>query len=334
MGIYGDSLNLNTHRRFGAEIEINSFDGKNRSAEGLLPEGTHAVAAIVRRYARKSVRIHKWAYDHNNTTWVVKPDSSCGLEVCSPVLKGWRGIMELCRVIDGFGQEPSVNVDDRCSFHVHVDVSDLADKDVAAILTWWVKCEPVFMDSVPMSRKRNQYCQLLAQSDFFDAEDEFLPHDKIIRILGACKYHTINTYHYTNGRRRTIEFRIMDSECCLDPLLAKNWVRLILHFVERSIAVGMPEFFSVGKPMTGYCWLDPREVFDFLGFSDSFVLSKSLECVRSWFLQRLYANCWDTIDNGVLGLRARSPAHRQIEKMHFEHGEDRMEVLYDESNRF
>ena len=53
-----------------------------------------------------------------------------------------------------------------------------------------------------------------------------------------------------------------------------------------------------------------------LGFSGRHELSPGLTSVKGWFLNRLFANCWDTIDSGVIGLRARSPAHSQIEEMH------------------
>jgi hypothetical protein len=316
MEFISGSLDLNIYRRFGVEIEINAFDGRNRPSDGGLPDGSHYVAALVNRHSGKPVRIHKWAYDHNNTAWIVKPDSSCGIEVCSPVLKGWLGVMEVCRVIDGFDGDGRVVSDDRCSFHVHVDVSDLTEREVATVITWWVKCEAVFIDSVPMSRKRNQYCQLLAQSDIFSAEGDFMSGESLIRRLGSCKYFTINTYHLYNDKRKTIEFRIMDSECCVDAHAAKNWVRLLLHFVERAITAGMPDHYRQGDPWTGYCWLDPKDVFSMLGFSGRHELSPGLTSVKGWFLNRLFANCWDTIDSGVIGLRARSPAHSQIEEMH------------------
>lgn len=332
---YRERLNLDIKRRFGAEIELNAFDDANRPVDGSLPEGTYDVAEVVRRATRKPVQIHKWSYDHNNTTWVVKPDSSCGLEVCSPVLKGWLGLMELCSVVDALGKDRRIRADGRCSFHVHVDVSDLGDKELATILTWWVKCEPVFLDSVPFARKRNQYCQLLAQSEAFERlEDGFLPHDGLIRKLGLFKYYTINTYHYFNAKRKTIEFRIMDSECCIDPYICKNWIRLLLLFIERSLSAGMPNPYEPGDRWSGYCWLDPRDVFEFLGLAGLHELSPGLMQVEDWFIDRLAENCEDGEDDGLLGVKARRPSAMQIFDMVAKRGEERVDrSVYGETYR-
>lgn len=322
-----DKIDLGFLRRYGAEIEVNAFDKRSRPvnhASGELPDGTHAIAGIVRRSSKRSVTIHRWSYDHNNSQWIIKPDSSCGIEVCSPVLKGWAGLKEICSVIEALGRDGRVTADDRCSFHVHVDMSDLTDRQLATVITWWVKCEPVFMDSVPYGRKRNQYCQMLAQSDAFErVEDGFLDAETLIRRLGNCKYYTINTYHLSNNKRRTMEFRIMDGECCLDGDLCKNWVRLILLFVERCLEAGMPHPYQQGDKWSGYCWLDPKDVFDLLGFNGHSELSLGASQVKEWFLGRLIQNSGDCHDEGVLSFKARHAAHAQIDEMAAEYGDPR-----------
>ncbi len=332
---YRERLSLDIKRRFGAEIELNAFDDASRPLDGSLPEGIYEVAEVVRSASKKPVQVHKWAYDHNNVSWVVKPDSSCGMEVCSPVLKGWLGLMQLCRVVERLGEDPRIRSDGRCSFHVHVDVSDLGDRELATILTWWVKCEPVFLDSVPFSRKRNQYCQLLAQSEAFERlEDGFMPHDGLIRKLGLFKYYTINTYHYFNAKRKTIEFRIMDSECCLDPYMCKNWIRLLLFFMERALQAGMPNPYHPGDRWSGYCWLDPKDVFEFLGLTSHYDLSPGLLQVKDWFLDRLHDNCDDGEEDSLFGIKARKPSVRQILDMVDCRGEERVDrSVYSETFR-
>jgi hypothetical protein len=327
-----ENIDINNLRRFGAEIEINAFDFRNRPLghnDGILPEGTYYVANLVQKSSEKIVKIHKWAYDHNNSDWIIKPDSSCGIEICTPVLKGWAGLMETCKVIDALGNDNKINADERCSFHVHVDVSDLSEQELANIITWWIKCEPVFMDSMPTSRKRNQYCQLLGQSEIFErVEDGFHSNDYLIRKLGCCKYYTINTYHYYNNKRKTIEFRIMDGECCLDPWTAKNYIRLLLHFIDRALKFGVPNSYYSGDPWSGYCWLDPRDVFDFLGFNSKYNLSPGLTQVYEWFLDRLHLNCNYEKSNGIMGSSARRFAQKEIEDMCAEYGE--MSINYDD----
>ena len=319
---YKEILNLDYFRRFGVELEINAFDMLDRP-EGFehdrkkLPSGIHYVGNLVQKITKNIVTIQKWDNNHHNNFWIVKPDGSCGMEVCTPVFKGWKGLMELCRVVDGFKKDVNIKSDHRCSFHVHFDVHDLNDWQMASIISWWVKFEPVFLDSVPSSRKRNHYCQFLGQMDIFnDIEDGFLPPEILFKRIGYCKYYTINTFHYYHKRRKTIEFRIMDSECCLNAWMAKNWVRLLLHFVECAILRGMPKEYEAGNPWSGYCWLDPVDLFEFLGFlPNQCKLSLGLQQVRSWFISRLYSNC-HTDFNGVMSNIGRRIAQKQIAELY------------------
>lgn len=314
-------LSLRSYRRFGAEIEINAFDMRDRPIgylDGKLPDGIHHVGNLVQKVTNDKVVIHKWSNDHDNQTWIIKPDGSCGMEVCTPVYKGWHGLMRTCRVVDGLKNDKKITSDHRCSFHVHIDVSDLSNELIAAIISWWVKCEPVFMDSVPASRKKNQYCQLIGHTDLFDdIEDGLFSPETLIRRIGVCKYYTMNTFHLVNKKRRTIEFRIMDSECCLDSWMTKNWIRILLHFVERAISRGIPADYQRGNQWSGYCWLDPDEVFDFLGFMPGqYELSPGLEQVRSWFVSRLHKQVRSTTARGVMSEKGRRIAAGQIEQLY------------------
>jgi hypothetical protein len=309
-------LNLNYLRRFGAEIEINAFDMRNRPIgyeDGILPDGIYYVGNLVQKTTGDNVLIHKWGHDHNNDIWIVKPDASCGMEVCSPVSKGWQGIVRICKVIQAFYLDKKIIADDRCSFHLHVDVSDLDEFQIAKIVSWWIKCEPVFMDSVPSKRKNNQYCQFIGQTDIFEKIEDSMPSpESLIKRLGGSKYYTLNTYHYCNKKRKTIEFRIMDNACCLDPWMAKNWMRLVLHFVEMSLKNSLPCDYEVGNKWSGYCWLDPIDVFDFLGFNSG-ELSLGLKQVRSWFLSRLVSQSKNTGLKGVMSDSGRLISHEQID---------------------
>lgn len=313
-------LSFDSLRRFGVEIEINSFDMRNRPLgyeDGKLPEGIHYIGNLVRKITNERVLIHKWGNDHHNDCWIVKPDGSCGMEVCTPVMKGWRGLLQTCRVIDGMARDGKVTADARCSLHVHVDVADLSEERLAGVIAWWIKSEAVFMDSVPARRKKNQYCQFLGQTDIFDDIEEglFAP-DVLLKKVGHCKYYSVNTFHYQNKKRKTIEFRIMDNDCCLDSWATKNWVRLILHFVEQAVKRGPPATYEFGNKWSGYNWLDPIDVFDFLGLApDQYKLSPGLEQVRSWFLSRLLTHGRNTGLNGVMSDMGRKIAISQVDEL-------------------
>lgn len=309
-------VSLNYTRRFGVEIELNSFDFRNRPInydEGVPPEGIYYVADLVQRNISDRVVVQKWGLNHFNSAWILKPDSSCGMEVCSPVLKGWSGLFKLCKVIKAFSEDINIHSDSRCSLHLHLDVSDLSKTDLASILSWWLKFEAIFMDSVPFSRKINQYCQFYGTKTIFK-HDVFLDEEYLIKLFGGNKYGSINTYHYLSKNRKTIEFRIMDHMCCRDPWMAKNWVRLIIHFVECCVKKGLPDSYRNGNPWTGYCWLDPIDLFNFLGFFESKV-SPGIEQVRDWFLSRLKKNIKSDSKVGLFSPKARSVAIKQVKNL-------------------
>jgi hypothetical protein len=306
------------NRRFGAEFEINAFDGrdfkKNPLRDGEMPKGNEHVAKIIRDNVEgENVEITKWSYNHGNNYWVVKPDSSCGIEICAPVYKGWPGIKKVCKVIHAFKNDKMIKIDNRCSFHVHLDMSDCDQEQIARVLAYWVKCESVFLDSVPAKRKRNKYCQQIGLSDI--VSHDFDNWKELVMRLGKNKYYTINTYHLCANHRKTIEFRIIEGEGCADPYLVKNWIRLLIHFVERALGYPSPGQYVAGDQWTGLCWLDPADVMKFLGFDGGYCLSKGMEQTRNWFVARLWANASKTGLPGVWSDKARQIAISQIEEM-------------------
>lgn len=258
--------------RFGVEIELNSLDGRNffekPLARGEMPLGIETAAAAVRS-AGVQCEVHEWRYDHNPSGWSCKPDNSCGMEVCSPVMKvGDLPVLE--RVMDSLASESSLTTDERCSFHVHLELSDMGcDDELGAILAWWVKCEHVFFDFAVPHRKNNRYCRPIGLTDILDSDDLVVP-DILIKKL-SLKYLSLNTYHLFNRRRPTVEFRI--AEGTKDSGFASNWIRLLLSFSSRSASSGLPG---------DYRWMNPEEVLDFMR------LDADLE---GWFLDRLASNC-------------------------------------------
>lgn len=289
-------------RRFGAEIEVNAFDGRNRPFNheyGAMPEGICEIADVVQTACRSRVLIQKWGNNHNSESWILKPDSSCGIEICSPVLKGLNGIASVCDVVAKLSASPEVKADERCSFHVHVDVHDLSEEQVANVVCWWVKCEYALMGMVPLRRKRNRYCQMLSFTDMFaDVYDPMLLPEDVISMAGSHKYFSVNTYHMSNGRRSTVEFRIMDSSACLNPEDARNYIAFLLHFVESTHSLAVLPY--TGDPMTGYVWLKPSQVISMLGLGDHEELSLEMGNVREWLRRRVLENK-PGFRNGVFG---------------------------------
>lgn len=291
-------ISFNYNRKFGVEIELNSFDRRNFKLnplrKGESPIGSSYIANLITNTLKQRVDINRWGNNHNNSTWIVKPDSSCGIEVCSKVYKGWIGLKEICKVVDVFSKDPNVLIDKRCSLHVHIDVSDCSILQVATILSYWIKCEHLFMDSVPSHRKNNSYCQFIGSSPVFQHGDNLSARELISKLDN--KYYSVNAYHYARNSRKTIEFRIGDQFGCRDPIMVKNWVKLLVHFVEITKNLNYPRMNDLNDPWSGLLWLDPKDIFRLLMFSEEYELSSGMQQVRNWFLARIAVNTKSTLD--------------------------------------
>lgn len=264
-------MNSKITGRFGVEIELNSPDGrnyfKNPLSRGEMPVGIDEAATAVRA-AGFPCEVHEWRYDHNPRGWSCKPDNSCGMEVCSPVME-MGDLPSLCSVMDSLART-SLTADERCSFHVHLELSDMGcDQSLGSVLAWWVKCEHIFFDFARPHRKNNRYCRPVGLTDLLDSDDLVVP-EVLFKKL-SFKYLSLNTYHVYNRRRPTIEFRI--AEGTKDSRFALNWIRLLLSFSRRAVSSGLPE---------DYRWISPGEVLDFID------LEPDLE---AWFVGRLVSNC-------------------------------------------
>lgn len=332
------NLKFNYDRRFGVEIELNSSDQrdfKNQPLDkGESPSGIQYIATIIQEKIKCPVKISGWHHTHNNfDEWVLKPDSSCGIEVCSPPVRGHVGLMQIVAAIEALSKDKEVKIDNRCSFHTHFGIEDCLVKStrpsmgykapatsydfeksvqLAAILAWWIKCEPVFLDSVPQHRKKNRYCQCIGMLDMFQHDDEIDP-ARIISVLGEHKYCTINTFHLVKGKRPTIEFRIIEWEGCCNAHLAKNWIKLLAHFIETAKTRGLPKSYEPGNQWSSLLWLDPKDVLEFLGFAGSGLSPNMIE-TRNWFLARLLSNAKSDL-TGVWGKEARIKSIKEIEEL-------------------
>lgn len=267
--------------RFGVEIELDASDGRDFAlkplAPGEMPKGHDLVVKAISDLGL-DIEAHGWKHNHNNSIWVCKPDSSCGMEVCSPVLDDGR-IDEVLAVVDALDSIKELTSGPNCSLHVHVDVSSMlsgppeSSEELCSVLAWWVKCEPVMLDSVPGRRKNSRFCRCIGMTDLFGHEEKVIPCMTVSKL--SEKYLTLNTHHMVARKRSSIEFRILEGT--KDSSLVREWVNFVLNFVSRSREAGMPE---------DYRWVSRDEVCD---------LVESEESVR-WLLKRTMENILDAPD--------------------------------------
>ena len=105
-------------------------------------------------------------YEHtvNNDFWACKTDCSCGLEVCTPILEGWRSLQAVGEVLMKI-QAAGFNVDETCGHHVHLDVRDYDREQVGILIMWWLKFEKVFLHTLPLYRRERPHCGPLTNMD-------------------------------------------------------------------------------------------------------------------------------------------------------------------------
>lgn len=278
-------------RRFGSEIEVNALDGQI-AQDGAQPSGIQAIANIVSRTLDTRCEIYNWSQGQrateSNTFWVVKPDGSCGLEVCSPISKGLHGISRGAAVVASL-RDGNIKADSRCSLHIHTEIADYSTEQLGSILAHWVKCEYTMLLAMPDRRKKNRYCQAIGMSDLLRA-DQLLTPAMLISRLGSYKYYTANAFHYSRNKRPTFEFRIADEEACVNPEYYSNWHKLILHFVEVAAGEDYPRDYNANDPRTGFMWLYPEDVLKFLKFDKGSELCPELQETRDWFIGRITKN--------------------------------------------
>ena len=287
-----NEIYLNSHRRFGVEIELNSFDKRNFKSYplriGELPEGIQFIGNMVlEEIPNSKIYIKTWHPVHHNDYWVIKPDSSCGMELCTPLLKGNLGYNTVYKIVSKIKEKYANYVDNRCSYHVHIDVSDLYPAQMTALLAYWIKCEPVFMDMMPLHRKKNRYCMCIGSLDVLQ-HDSIMDFDFLLKKLGVQKYFSLNTFHYNRGDRKSIEFRIADERYCSDPELAVNWIKLIMHFVECASKMQIPPSYQENNEWSSYLWLDTNQVFQVLNFDKP--LSNELLKIKQWMIKQIKEN--------------------------------------------
>lgn len=271
-------------RRFGVEIEYNAYDGESRSrGENDLPVGIYSVANIIRKFLNKSVDVTKWQYTHNNIRWAVKPDSSCGIEVCSPPLRGMSGINQIREVIEALTQKSDTKADYRCSFHIHVEIADLTENQIVLLMRNWIRFELFFFLLCNPFRWLNQYCIPVGFFNGFDSKQNYF-FSNLLHKFSEYKYFSVNLYHYGKGKKKTIEFRVMGNEACMNPDDAENWCKLMLCFVDTCSNYA-------GMSQTNLEYGDLDEALEFLQLSHYFESNEMF----FWMIEKL-SNLIDKTD--------------------------------------
>jgi hypothetical protein len=273
-----DSIEYNSDRRFGVELEFNAFDKLSRTQNANnLPNGIWFFGNVISETLKTDVEINKWHNTHNNKKWIIKPDSSCGIEVCSPPNFPEQGLKSICKVIDAYKKIPFIEADSRCSFHVHIEIEDFIYQDVIFLIQKWIQMESFFFMFTNSNRFANNYCKFLGLTHDFICNNVDFTKSFYLDICES-KYFSINLCNYKKKKKKTVEFRIMGPEACLNSEDAFNWIALCISFV-NSCKKENNKYVT----FTDFEYMTIKESLDFINIENSF---KGLN-IKNWLVKKL-----------------------------------------------
>lgn len=278
------------------KVQYRSFDTKR--AFGI--EGEFSKASLSRDEIALVLEIedpnhHVEVSDYclsDGCSWHVKTDSTCGWEVASYKGKGFKDLNNIssCLAAVAFN---GAKITFDCGLHIHADVSDLNEAQVARIAAYWMKIEPILFSSVPPHRSNNIYCKAqrrrclrkIGTKNWKD--DEFYhyvvrPFDfdnkKERRVaLNFCNYE--KTRARLDFDRKTVELRL--PEMTPDAECIKHWVRFFLIFIENTSRLSFPSNLGVANLFSAL------SIMGLHSNEGALILSDALFRTKEWLLCRI-----------------------------------------------
>lgn len=168
---------------------------------------------------------------HYPTGWKATFDGSISaqagytaVEIVSPKLKGFDGIVQIVQVLDDLNERGAV-VNSTTGIHIHVDGSNLDIRDIKKVKQMFVQYEKLFFSVLgdkAQQRYSNYYCKPSSQwDDSRDNEDKF-------RSLNLVNWHNYS-------QKKTVEFRLFAGEGHnLNPENIVTYVMMCVGLVVRS----------------------------------------------------------------------------------------------------
>lgn len=209
------SLTKKIKRRFGIEFEL--FNLKTKAEYELL----------------------KLNDSKPPSPFIIGRDSSIypsdrAREIRTVIFSGNKGvdlIKKLCEILKN-----NCSVNRTCGLHVHVDATDLSDKEFINLLSFVGIFDPVYFSLTHPYRISHHYCRQI-RSDFnSDSLKKSYSPNQALNILGNSKYRGFNASPFFSYG--SVEFRY--HEGCTDYKEVYNWLILCLKTVE----IGSRQFWN------------------------------------------------------------------------------------------
>jgi hypothetical protein len=254
-------LQFFTNRTFGVEIEFYGLDYYILPPDNgiIKPYNIHSKARDGRDFDQL-LKEYSLSLGTDKDSWHLEEDSSIvhrgGVELISPILHGFDGLMESYRFFQLLGEIHGVQIDESCGFHVHhgVDTEQykcthlkelvrvvFAMEDYIYLLISEGRidkntCRPIDLDIEVFLKladcengcKKNG-CQI--KELWYSSENRYAPDSMRSPRYDMTRYHGLNLHSY--WYRSTIEFRYHSAVLQkLDE--AMQWIIFTQFLVELS----------------------------------------------------------------------------------------------------
>jgi len=254
-------LHYFTDRTFGVEIEFYGLDYYILPPDNgiIKPHNIHSKARDGRDFAR-ILKDYKLNLGADKDSWHIEEDTSIvhrgGVELISPILQGFDGLIEAYRFFQLLGEIQGVSIDESCGFHVHngVNVDNYkcehlkqlvrivyAIEDYVYLLIAQGRCDketcrPMDLNIKDFLELRN--CEVECKENgckirqlWYSAANRYDPDRNRSERYDLTRYHGLNLHSY--WYRSTIEFRY---HCAILDKVdeAMQWIIFTQFLVELS----------------------------------------------------------------------------------------------------
>lgn len=196
--------------RYGIEIEFTHTD----RSDNIRDE-------IVSALRQAGITAENQDYNHRTQRcWKLVTDSSCGLELVSPILEGYDGLDQIKTVLEVL-RRLGAKVNKDCGTHVHLDARWLDFEQIKAFAQKFINNEDLFDAIQPESRRgnKNRYCQGHRRRNVSRTRSI----EKLILAVGVNRYTKLNLHSF--HRYGSIEIRHHAGTLNYNKI--SNWIQLL-----------------------------------------------------------------------------------------------------------
>lgn len=227
-----EGLDIQPEQTFGIEFEIAPKDAPvDGTGDVRLPYGELARVSTAILTALEGVAVISITNIHDHTTWHLKTDASCGLELTTRILKGPEGYMEVfdvLTILHPLMDRLGYRVTKKTGLHAHLGVDGVHFSVLKRFLSFVAYYEPALYSIIAPSRVNNHYTQSVRK---FYRKLRLKPAKEW--RAEASHYDGVSLEPFWKGWKKTCEVRMHNGS--LDPVKTLTWVSLWMRMFAKSL---------------------------------------------------------------------------------------------------